>query len=85
MAIFLTAASRVIVQGMTGTEGMKHTTRMLAGGTTVVGGVNPRKAGTSTRHPARAKPGATADQLRMLSGQPCSSSTVRLPSGFHSW
>ena len=44
MAIFLTAASRVIVQGMTGTEGMKHTTRMLAGGTTVIGGVNPRKA-----------------------------------------
>ncbi|RYV52233.1 succinate--CoA ligase subunit alpha [Pengzhenrongella frigida] len=51
MAIFLTAASRVIVQGMTGTEGMKHTTRMLAGGTTVVGGVNPRKAGTTVEFP----------------------------------
>ncbi|WP_149204287.1 succinate--CoA ligase subunit alpha [Actinotalea subterranea] len=47
MAIFLTEASKVIVQGMTGSEGQKHTTRMLAGGTTVVGGVNPRKAGTS--------------------------------------
>ena len=47
MAIFLTEASRVIVQGMTGAEGTKHTTRMLAGGTAVVGGVNPRKAGTS--------------------------------------
>lgn len=45
MAIFLTAASRVIVQGMTGAEGMKHTARMLASGTTIVGGVNPRKAG----------------------------------------
>jgi len=51
MAIFLTAASRVIVQGMTGTEGMKHTTRMLAGGTTVIGGVNPRKAGTTVEFP----------------------------------
>ena len=47
MAIFITEASKVIVQGMTGSEGQKHTTRMLAGGTTVVGGVNPRKAGTS--------------------------------------
>ena len=47
MAIFLTEASKVVVQGMTGSEGMKHTTRMLASGTQVVGGVNPRKAGTS--------------------------------------
>lgn len=45
MAIFLTAASKVIVQGMTGAEGMKHTARMLASGTAIVGGVNPRKAG----------------------------------------
>ena len=51
MAIFLTAASRVIVQGMTGSEGTKHTTRMLASGTTVVGGVNPRKAGTTVTFP----------------------------------
>ena len=45
MAIFLTDQSRVVVQGMTGSEGMKHTTRMLASGTRIVGGVNPRKAG----------------------------------------
>lgn len=51
MAIFLTADSRVIVQGMTGAEGRKHTSRMLAAGTTVVGGVNPRKAGTSVEFP----------------------------------
>lgn len=52
MAIFLTDASKVIVQGMTGSEGQKHTTRMLASGTDVVGGVNPRKAGTSVDFPA---------------------------------
>ena len=46
MAIFLTDSSKVIVQGMTGSEGMKHTQRMLDSGTTIVGGVNPRKAGT---------------------------------------
>ena len=51
MAIFLTADSKVIVQGMTGSEGMKHTTRMLASGTNIVGGVNPRKAGTSVTFP----------------------------------
>src|SRR5664280_3023528 len=47
MAIFLTESSRVIVQGMTGSEGQKHTARMLAAGTAIVGGVNPRKAGTT--------------------------------------
>ncbi|EST39330.1 succinyl-CoA synthetase subunit alpha [Streptomycetaceae bacterium MP113-05] len=47
MAIFLTKESKVIVQGMTGSEGQKHTRRMLASGTNVVGGVNPRKAGTT--------------------------------------
>jgi succinyl-CoA synthetase alpha subunit len=47
MAIFLTKDSKVIVQGMTGSEGMKHTRRMLASGTNVVGGTNPRKAGQS--------------------------------------
>jgi succinyl-CoA synthetase alpha subunit len=47
MAIFLNQDSRIIVQGMTGSEGMKHTRRMLAGGSNIVGGVNPRKAGES--------------------------------------
>ncbi|SDD16667.1 succinate--CoA ligase subunit alpha [Actinokineospora iranica] len=46
MAIFLTSQSKVIVQGMTGSEGTKHTGRMLKSGTNIVGGVNPRKAGT---------------------------------------
>ncbi len=46
MAIFLNADSKVIVQGITGSEGTKHTRRMVASGTQVVGGVNPRKAGS---------------------------------------
>ncbi len=45
MAIFLTENSKIIVQGMTGAEGTKHTARMLRAGTNIVGGVNPRKAG----------------------------------------
>ncbi|MCH8612232.1 succinate--CoA ligase subunit alpha [Arsenicicoccus dermatophilus] len=51
MAIFLNADSKVIVQGMTGSEGMKHTTRMLASGTDIVGGVNPKKAGQTVDFP----------------------------------
>ena len=47
MAIFLTKDSKVIVQGMTGATGMKHTRLMLGDGTDIVGGVNPRKAGTT--------------------------------------
>ena len=47
MSIFLDKNSKIIVQGMTGSEGMKHTRRMLKGGSNIVGGVNPRKAGES--------------------------------------
>jgi succinyl-CoA synthetase alpha subunit len=47
MSIFLNASSKVVVQGMTGSEGQKHTRRMISSGTTIVGGVNPRKAGQS--------------------------------------
>ncbi|MEU9100162.1 succinate--CoA ligase subunit alpha [Streptomyces sp. NPDC048361] len=56
MAIFLTKESKVLVQGMTGGEGMKHTRRMLAAGTEIVGGVNPRKAGTAVDFDDRAVP-----------------------------
>ncbi|MSW16394.1 MAG: succinate--CoA ligase subunit alpha, partial [Actinobacteria bacterium] len=45
MAIFLNKESKVIVQGMTGSEGSKHTKRMLAAGTKIVGGVTPGKGG----------------------------------------
>ncbi|MFD1716642.1 succinate--CoA ligase subunit alpha [Georgenia deserti] len=47
MSILLNASSKVIVQGMTGSMGQIHTSRMLNSGTQIVGGVNPRKAGTS--------------------------------------
>jgi succinyl-CoA synthetase alpha subunit len=46
VAIFLDQNSKIIVQGITGGEGSKHTKRMLASGANVVGGVNARKAGT---------------------------------------
>ena len=45
MAIFLTKDSKVVVQGMTGSEGRKHTQRMLTSGTRIVGGITPGKGG----------------------------------------
>ena len=50
MSIFLNKDSKVIVQGITGGEGTKHTALMLKAGTLVVGGVNARKAGTTVEH-----------------------------------
>jgi succinyl-CoA synthetase alpha subunit len=46
MSIYLNGESRIIVQGMTGGMGSKHTALMIDAGSTIVGGVNARKAGT---------------------------------------
>jgi succinyl-CoA synthetase alpha subunit len=53
MSIFLNKDSKVIVQGITGGEGTKHTALMLKAGTQIVGGVNARKAGTTVSHTAK--------------------------------
>ncbi len=47
MSIYLNKDSKIIVQGMTGGMGSKHTTLMVESGSNIVGGVNARKAGTS--------------------------------------
>jgi succinyl-CoA synthetase alpha subunit len=47
MSIYLNADSKIIVQGMTGGMGSKHTALMLDAGSSIVGGVNARKAGTT--------------------------------------
>jgi succinyl-CoA synthetase alpha subunit len=56
MAIWLTKDSKVIVQGMTGSEGSKHTRRMLRAGTAVVGGVTPGKGGQTVDFDGTALP-----------------------------
>ncbi|GAA4784603.1 MULTISPECIES: succinate--CoA ligase subunit alpha [Microbacterium] len=60
MSIYLNKDSKVIVQGITGGEGTKHTALMLKAGTNIVGGVNARKAGTTVTHE---KPGAGEVEL----------------------
>ncbi len=56
MAIFINSDSKVIVQGMTGSEGTKHTKRMLKAGTNIVGGVTPGKGGQSVVMDGKALP-----------------------------
>ncbi|MET9200262.1 succinate--CoA ligase subunit alpha [Gordonia sp. NPDC003585] len=53
MSIFLNKDSKIIVQGITGGEGTKHTALMLKAGSNIVGGVNARKAGTTVAHTAK--------------------------------
>jgi succinyl-CoA synthetase alpha subunit len=50
MSIYLNKDSRIIVQGITGGMGAKHTALMLESGAAIVGGVNARKAGTTVTH-----------------------------------
>ncbi len=45
MSILVNKQTRLIVQGITGNEGLFHTTQMLAYGTNVVAGVTPGKGG----------------------------------------
>ena len=47
MSILLDKTTRVIVQGITGREGLYHTRNMKAAGTNIVGGVTPGKGGTT--------------------------------------
>jgi succinyl-CoA synthetase alpha subunit len=65
MAIFLTGESRIIVQGITGSEGRKHGARMIAAGSQVVGGTNPRKAGQTVELAGTEVPvfGSVADAM----------------------
>ena len=45
MSVWLNAGSRILVQGITGSEGTKHTRRMVASGASIVAGVTPGKGG----------------------------------------
>ena len=67
MSTFIEDNAPVIVQGMTGHQGMTHTARMLKAGTNIVGGVNPRKAGTEVTFPG-AQVYATCADARTATG-----------------
>ncbi|MBK6443579.1 MAG: succinate--CoA ligase subunit alpha [Actinomycetales bacterium] len=82
MAIFLTRDSKVIVQGMTGSEGMKHTTRMLASGTQIVGGVNPRKAGTTVDFPGGVQVPVFGTVADAISATGANVSVIFVPAAF---
>ena len=46
MSIIVNKDSKIIVQGITGSEGSFHASQMLDYGTNIVGGVTPGKGGT---------------------------------------
>jgi len=73
VAIFLDENSRIVVSGITGSEGAKHTQRMLAAGTNVVGGVNPRKAGQHVELSGRSLPvfGTVAESMAATGADVC--------------
>ena len=83
MAIFLTESSKVVVQGMTGSEGQKHTRRMLASGTNIVGGVNPRKAGQSVDFDGTVRAGVRLGQPRRWTQTGADVSVVFVPPAVH--
>ena len=45
MSILVNKHTRLLVQGVTGNEGLFHTTQMVAYGTNVVAGITPGKGG----------------------------------------
>jgi succinyl-CoA synthetase alpha subunit len=71
MAVLVNASTKVICQGITGSQGTFHTEQAVAYGTRMVGGVTPGKGGTThvglpvfdTVHEAREKTGCTASVI----------------------
>lgn len=56
MSILINKATRVLVQGATGREGLFHTQQMLEYGTNVVAGVTPGKGGQTIEHAGKSVP-----------------------------
>jgi succinyl-CoA synthetase alpha subunit len=53
MAVLVTAKSKIICQGLTGSQGTFHSEQAIAYGTNLVGGVTPDKGGTGASRSAR--------------------------------
>ena len=56
MSIWVHEGSKVLVQGITGSQGTFHATRMVEYGTDIVGGVTPGKGGQMVDLPGRSVP-----------------------------
>ena len=81
MAIFINETTRVIVQGMTGSEGTKHTRRMIASGTLIVGGVTPGKGGQVVEIEGKALP-VFNTVAEAVAATPATASVIFVPPKF---
>src|SRR3954451_15517437 len=82
MAIFVDENTKVVVQGITGSQGKFYALRNRAYGTNVVAGTNPKKAGTgiegvrgvAAAQEAREEVGA--DTAMVIGPAPCASHAI---------
>ena len=81
MSIWIDEASKVLVQGITGSQGTFHATRMIEYGTDVVGGVTPGKGGQMVELPGREVP-VFDDMTEAISQTDADVSVIYVPARF---
>ncbi|MCH2441090.1 MAG: succinate--CoA ligase subunit alpha [Candidatus Thalassarchaeum sp.] len=81
MSIWIDETSKVLVQGITGSQGTFHATRMIEYGTDVVGGVTPGKGGQMVELPGREVP-VFDDMTEAISQTDADVSVIYVPARF---
>ncbi len=82
MAILVDKSTKVICQGITGTQGAYHTGAALAYGTQVVGGVTPGKGGTKHPDPKLAGVPIFGSVLEAKAATGCTATSIYVPPPF---
>lgn len=85
MSILVNKDSRVIVQGITGSEGTFHTEQMLAYGTNIVAGVTPGKGGQKVINGKVPVFNSVEEARKKTKPIPQLFSSLRLSPGKRSW
>jgi len=81
LSIWIDETSKVLVQGITGSQGTFHATRMIEYGTDVVGGVTPGKGGQMVELPGREVP-VFDDMTEAISQTDADVSVIYVPARF---
>ena len=81
MSIWINEETRVLVQGITGSQGTFHGTRMVEYGTDIVGGVTPGKGGQVVELPGRSVP-VFDTMSEAISSTEAEASVIYIPARF---